>query len=370
VISAINPWGRRTFLSATGALPARPRPTPRAALAAGRPVRTAWSVGCATGEEGLLRWRWRSPRTPPEVRVHGSDISRESLEVARLGRYGSWSFRDGPRSGWRSCARWAAQWEVSLRLKTMVSFHEVNLAREPLTAPRRRHRPGRHLLPQRAALLSLPDQSARILSALGAALAEGGLMVLGALEAPALPPVGPAGGARVQRLRACASRSFSSAGPWSGRPPRPRRYSTAERRALPSCGRASPWRCGWRTRATLEVVAQAGGERGRLAGGAGAGGHRLLRAGGPWTGLRAHLGRVLELSPDHVPAPPAAGAGAPARPRPVISWTAPSRSWSGWCPGGATTREGLRGRDESGVCSAGAGGPSRAAMNDPERVNG
>src|SRR4051812_44560519 len=158
------------------------------ANASGRPVRTAWSVGCATGEEAYSLALALSPLTP-ELRVHGSDISHEALEVARLGRYGSWSFRDGHPGELGDVHQVGGQWEVGPRLKAMVSFHEVNLAREPLTAP-----PGAPsvdvIFCRNVLLYFLPDHAARILSSLGGALAEGGLLVLGALEAPALPPVG------------------------------------------------------------------------------------------------------------------------------------------------------------------------------------
>src|SRR4051812_7725713 len=158
------------------------------ALAAGRPVRTAWSVGCATGEEAYSLAMALSPHTP-ELRVHGSDISREALEVARLGRYGSWSFRAGPPQETAEVHPVGGQWEVSPRLKAMAAFHEANLAREPLTAP-----PGAPhvdvIFCRNVLLYFLPDHAARILSALTSALAEGGLLVLGALEAPAIPPLG------------------------------------------------------------------------------------------------------------------------------------------------------------------------------------
>src|SRR5262245_9607620 len=99
----------------------------------GHPPRTAWSVGCATGEEAYSLCIALSPHAP-DLHVHGSDISVESLEVARLGRYGSWSFRD-KRPDQLGIVPVAGQWEVSPRLKAMASFHEVNLAREPLLPP-------------------------------------------------------------------------------------------------------------------------------------------------------------------------------------------------------------------------------------------
>src|SRR3954465_4606692 len=92
-----------------------------------------------------------------------SNSSREALEVARLGRYGSWSFRAGPPQDTAEVHPVGGQWEVGPRLKTMAIFHELNLAREPLTGP-----PGAPsvdvIFCRNVLLYFLPDSAARILS--------------------------------------------------------------------------------------------------------------------------------------------------------------------------------------------------------------
>jgi len=264
------------------------------AAADGRPVHTAWSVGCATGEEAYSLCLSLSPHAP-ELRVHGSDVSLESLEVARLGRYGSWSFRDRRPDEMGEVSLLGGQWEVSPRLKSMVSFHEMNLAREPLQPPGLQQVDV--IFCRNVLLYFLPDHAARILSSLAAALAAGGLLVLGALEAPAIPPVGLAA---VPDSNGCALHKPLFARPPERPAPPPRRYSTAERRALPSVDVLSMAR----------RLADAGDLEGSL---------RMAESlpdslealelastvcfeRGDLTRARLHLARLLELTPDHVPA--------------------------------------------------------------------
>lgn len=198
--------------------------------AEGRPVKTAWSVGCATGEEAYSLALALSPHAPG-LRVLGSDISVEALEVARLGRYGSWSFRDRKPGELGDLTLAGGQWQVSHRLMSMVSFHELNLARDPVRPPA--GLAAVDLIFCRNVLLYfLPDHAARILSALGECLDEGGLLVMGALEAPAIPPVGLR---LVEESNGCAlTKPLRFRIPLARPPEPPRRYSTAERMSLPS----------------------------------------------------------------------------------------------------------------------------------------
>lgn len=59
-----------------------------------RPFR-AWSAGCATGEEAwsLAACLHCTAPTGAHIEVMGSDILARNVEVARAGRYGSWSVR-------------------------------------------------------------------------------------------------------------------------------------------------------------------------------------------------------------------------------------------------------------------------------------
>ncbi|MGQ0508215.1 MAG: CheR family methyltransferase [Myxococcaceae bacterium] len=159
------------------------------AAATGRPYRFAWSVGCATGEEAYSIATVLSSYVP-DPKIAGTDISQEALEVARLGRYGSWSFRERPAEKILGMRQVGRQWEVSARHRLMVSFHEQNFADDPLIPPM--------ALPQRVdvifcrnVLLYLkPARAAAVRRWLCEALADDGILMLGALEGPEQAPAG------------------------------------------------------------------------------------------------------------------------------------------------------------------------------------
>jgi chemotaxis protein methyltransferase CheR len=159
----------------------------REAASAGRPLHAAWSVGCSTGEElwslllKLLPWA-------PEVRVCGSDLSAEALEVARGGCYPARSVR-GPEAA--CIAPWlrSAEGGVTIpeRLRERAAFCHLNLAKDPIRPP-----PGfpaqLDVIFCRNVLLYLrPEVCASVLEALAAQLVPGGLLVVGAMDVDALP---------------------------------------------------------------------------------------------------------------------------------------------------------------------------------------
>jgi chemotaxis methyl-accepting protein methylase len=97
---------------------------------------TAWSAGCATGQEAyslamvLLDGH---PFPPWEVKVAGTDLSAAALERARRGRYRAAEVETVP-------ARWRERffrpvdgtpgsWEASPALRAAVEFGRLNLAR-------------------------------------------------------------------------------------------------------------------------------------------------------------------------------------------------------------------------------------------------
>jgi chemotaxis protein methyltransferase CheR len=92
-----------------------------------------WSAGCATGEEpysvamlidGLL-----ADRRDWDVRIVGTDLNPEALERARLGVYGSWSFREVPEPMMRTHFEPSAsgKLELSPAIREMVSFSPLNI---------------------------------------------------------------------------------------------------------------------------------------------------------------------------------------------------------------------------------------------------
>ena len=158
-------------------------------LSQGRPVRHAWSVGCSTGEEAYSLAIALAP-TCPELVVLGTDISVEALEVARLGRYGSWSFRERKPHTISELLRSGGLWEVNPQLRSRVHFREANLAYEPVV-PTPPLPPLVDLIFCRNVLLYFtPNLAQRIFQKLCEAVAEGGLLVLGPLEGPTHPPPG------------------------------------------------------------------------------------------------------------------------------------------------------------------------------------
>ena len=101
-----------------------------------------WSAGCSTGEEAytlaMLAVQMRSIRD--KVVILGTDLHPESLETARRGRYGEWSFRDTPHqiretyftqiplehsSGSRR--EHSSKWQIADSLQKIVRFELLNL---------------------------------------------------------------------------------------------------------------------------------------------------------------------------------------------------------------------------------------------------
>lgn len=160
------------------------------AQAKGEPWKTAWSVGCSTGEEAYSIAVALLPFAP-ELTVLGTDISVESLEVARLGRYGSWSFRDrAPNTIPGLIPSTGGQWEVNPRLRSGVVFNEANLAQDPVTPPAPLPKKVNVIFCRNVLLYFTPELAQRIFTLLSEAVTEGGLLILGPLEGPAQPPTG------------------------------------------------------------------------------------------------------------------------------------------------------------------------------------
>ncbi len=160
----------------------------RRASGEGRPWRRAWSVGCASGEEVYSLAHALLPHAPG-LKVVGTDVSARALEQARAGRYGAWSFRQlRPETlGWE---REEDRWCVPARLRAQVGFQELNLAAPPVVAPLELGGPPEVIFCRNVLLYFAPQPAAALLGSLVEALAEGGLLVLGALEVPSVLPAG------------------------------------------------------------------------------------------------------------------------------------------------------------------------------------
>lgn len=89
-----------------------------------------WSAACASGEEA---WTLAAVLTRAglgkSAHVLGTDISRVSLAKAREGSYGKWSLRESCGERMRPWVTEAGRrFEISDRLRSMVSFEYLNLA--------------------------------------------------------------------------------------------------------------------------------------------------------------------------------------------------------------------------------------------------
>ncbi len=143
---------------------------------------SAWSAGCATGEEAytLAMVLHDAGRRCASDRVLGTDISGRALEVARAGRYREWSLRALP---------------ATLRARHFTSEHDAHRVHEERRAAVRfaQHNllgappPGGpfDLVACRNVLLYFKPAAARtVLGRLHAALRPGGLLLVGPIEEP------------------------------------------------------------------------------------------------------------------------------------------------------------------------------------------
>lgn len=101
-----------------------------------------WSAGCSTGEEpyslAMILDDMLGDENEWNVQILATDINKHALDKARLGVYGEWSFRkmDEARRD-RYFKRIDQEWELEERIRSMVSFREVNLAALQLPDPAR-----------------------------------------------------------------------------------------------------------------------------------------------------------------------------------------------------------------------------------------
>jgi chemotaxis methyl-accepting protein methylase len=227
---------------------------------AGRTRLSAWSAGCATGEEAWSLAATLRAAAPPDcgVEVLGTDLVERRLRAARAATYRPWSLRpDGPllyplldhpgdafitdRTITDTTISEAAVTDTALTeppitilpaLRSLVRFQAHDL-RDPAPAG-----PFDVVL-CRNVLVYLSAEAARLaLRNLAAAVAPGGALVLGALdEAQALPSFERIGPAELQifRRRSSAVTRPALAAPAAPPPrPRPRGSGSVEhhRRAL------------------------------------------------------------------------------------------------------------------------------------------
>ncbi|HWO17496.1 MAG TPA: CheR family methyltransferase [Kofleriaceae bacterium] len=194
----------------------------------------AWSAGCASGEEAYsLAATLLAVAGGRPVEVLGADLSARALARACAGTYGRWSRRAAGPMLYPIGVVDGDVLRVSAALRAVTRFARRNLLDPP---PRSSAGPdlGPDLVPDlgagglfdvvmcRNVLVYLrPDAARRVTRHLCAALAPGGLLILGtfgAVDDPALAPIGP------RELGAYVLRPASPA-PAAAPPPRLRAWA-------------------------------------------------------------------------------------------------------------------------------------------------
>jgi chemotaxis protein methyltransferase CheR len=151
-----------------------------------------WSAGCSTGEEPLtLAILLRASLAEMDgwkIRILATDLRARALATARQGCYRDWSFRDCPE--WIRTRHFERQasgaWAVAPDILAMVEYRQFNLVGDSFPPP---DFPagGFDLILCRNVLIYLdPCRIPLLINRLGECLAQGGLLLVAAAEAPSV----------------------------------------------------------------------------------------------------------------------------------------------------------------------------------------
>jgi len=147
---------------------------------------TAWSAGCASGEEPhtlamlctVVAEALGHPAWADRVRIDATDIDRQSLERAAAGRYPTGAFVEAP--AWitaQFCEAVEDGWQVRESVRKLVTVRRLDLTREPSPGT------GYDLILCRNVVIYFdrPMQE-HLFAQFADALAPGGILVLGKVE--------------------------------------------------------------------------------------------------------------------------------------------------------------------------------------------
>ena len=160
-------------------------------VARGVPRIRAWSAGCATGEEAysiaacLLDAMPFSPQQPIAIDVLGTDLISRNLVAARAATYGAWSRRPtGPllHPLFSPLPGEPSRVAINERVRRCVRFGEHNLL-EPIAEG-----PFELIFCRNVLVYFASDAIARALAHLARALAPGGAILFGSMDATQPPP--------------------------------------------------------------------------------------------------------------------------------------------------------------------------------------
>lgn len=142
-----------------------------------------WSAGCSTGEEpyslAILLRRLIPDRAAREIGILATDINPRSLQRAREGVYGEWSFRGTPE--WTRLRYFSptpdGRWRIAPEIRDMVEFRPLNLVTGSIPGP------AGLILCRNVLMYLTPAGARRAAGMLHRALAPGGWMAVAPAEA-------------------------------------------------------------------------------------------------------------------------------------------------------------------------------------------
>ena len=159
---------------------------------------TLWSAGCSSGEEAyslaMLMDELLDDVDSWQIRILGTDISRQSLNKAREAVYGAWSFRsvasnitsryvqpDMPDAAGDGSGN-ARLWRIRREIRSQVRFFELNLAK-PIYPDETRGLADVDVIMCRNVLMYFsPAQAIVVLRRLVRCLADEGILLVGAVD--------------------------------------------------------------------------------------------------------------------------------------------------------------------------------------------
>ena len=153
-----------------------------------------WSAGCSTGEEAytLAILAERVCSQHGQIRILGTDLHPQSLEVARRGSYRAWSFRDTPvhvRDRYFSVLTedlaqdHSPKWQIAAKLRQIVRFDSHNLLSADWSMLGRFD-----LILCRNVMIYFSNTTAQhLIERLAAQLQPSGWLILGPSDPPPLP---------------------------------------------------------------------------------------------------------------------------------------------------------------------------------------
>lgn len=205
------------------------------------------SVGCSTGEEpyslAMVLGDMEPGRDGWSLEVLGVDLDEGSLERARRGRFGPWSFRKVEafkQQTWFDQVN-ELEWQVKEPVRRRVQFRRLNLVGDEDAAAWEGMKNTFDLVLCRNVFIYFtPEVVVKAAARLGSLIKEGGYLITGHVE---LSGKVPAGLAMERYPESMAYRREESVTPTSA-PPAPHSTKSSVRRAsaFPLKKKASPWR--------------------------------------------------------------------------------------------------------------------------------